>query len=171
MERYLNEHRLSRDVCTAMTRAVTYVHTAEESKKLDQNHFPKIILAASGMATGGRVLHHLAHLAGDHRNAILFTGFQAGGTRGDRITRGEKEIKIHGEIVQISAEVAQLHSVSAHADYQEILGWLGHLRHAPKTVFITHGEPSASDSMRKSLLEAHPDWVCEIPTHLQSVTL
>ncbi len=171
MEKYLSEHRLSRETCTAMTQHVTYVHTAEESKKLDQNHFPKIILAASGMATGGRVLHHIKHLASDHKNTIIFAGFQAGGTRGDRILRGEKEIKIHGEMVAINAEVAQLHSVSAHADYQEILGWLGHIRKPPITTFITHGETVAAEAMKKHIAAQHPDWKCIIPDQAQTVVL
>jgi metallo-beta-lactamase family protein len=171
MEKYLNEHRLSRDVCAAMTKEVTYVHTAEESKKLDQERYPKIILAASGMVTGGRVLHHIKHLAGDHKNTIIFAGFQAGGTRGDRILRGEKEVKIHGEMVPINAEITQLYSVSAHADYEEILGWLGHLRKAPITTFITHGEPSAAEAMKKHIEESHPNWSCVVPYHAQTVTL
>ena len=171
MDKNLNEHRLSAAICAAMAQEVAYVHTVEESKKLDMDRFPKIILAASGMATGGRVLHHLKHLAGDHRNTIIFAGFQAGGTRGDRILRGEKEIKIYGDMVAINAEIAQLHSVSAHADYREILDWIGHLRKAPLTTFITHGEPSASTAMRQSLLEAHPDWRCVIPEHMLTVKL
>ena len=117
------------------------------------------------------MLHHLKHLAGDHRNTIVFAGFQAGGTRGDRILRGEKEIKIHGDMVRINAEIVQLHSVSAHADYKEIIDWIGHLRKAPLTTFITHGEPSAATAMRQSLLEIHPDWRCIIPEYLQTVTL
>ena len=171
MEKYLNEHRLSRDTCAAVTNGVTYVHTADKSKKLDQNHFPKIIIAASGMATGGRVLHHIKHLAPDHRNTILFAGFQAGGTRGDRMLRGEKEVKIHGEMVPINAEIAQLHSVSAHADYEEILDWMNHLRKPPMTTFITHGELSASEAMKQHIAESHPDWRCIIPDHAQAVTL
>jgi metallo-beta-lactamase family protein len=154
-----------------MTKKVTYVHTAEESKKLDQDRFPKIILAASGMATGGRVLHHIEHLAGDHKNTILFAGFQAGGTRGARILHGEKEIKIHGAMVTINAEIAQLHSVSAHADYEEILGWLGHIQKAPIATFITHGEPVAAEAMKRHLKERHPDWPCVVPEQAQTVTL
>lgn len=171
MEKYMDEHRLDRETCRAMIENVTFVHTPEESKKLDQDRFPKIILAASGMATGGRVLHHLEHLAGDHRNTILFAGFQAGGTRGDRILRGEKEIKIHGAMATINAEVAQLHSVSAHADYKEILGWLGHMQQPPQQIFVTHGEPEASAAMKMHIEEAHKNWRCTIPEQEQAVTL
>jgi len=171
LEKYLTEHRLSREQCSAITNAVTYVHTAEESKKLDTNHFPRIIIAASGMATGGRVLHHIEHLAPDHKNTILFAGFQAGGTRGDRMLRGDKEVKIHGNMVRINAEIAELHSVSAHADYEEIMGWMGHIRKAPITTFITHGEQAASEALKKHIAERHPTWSCQIPEQGQKVML
>ena len=171
MEHYLNEHKIDAATCAAMTENVTFVHTAEESKKLDESHFPKIILAASGMATGGRVLHHIKHLAGDHKNTILFAGFQAGGTRGARIVRGEKEIKIHGEMVAIHAEIAQLQSVSAHADYNEILAWLGHIQKPPLMTFITHGEQASSEAMQQHFKDRHPDWPCLIPEQAQTVRL
>ena len=171
MVKYLSEHRLDRQTCADVTAGVTYIHTAEESKKLNLNHFPKIIIAASGMATGGRVLHHIKHLGPDHRNAIIFAGFQAGGTRGDRILRGEKEIKIHGEMVPINAEIAQLDNVSAHADYKEILDWLQNLHKPPATTFITHGEPSAAAAMKQHIEESFPDWPCVIPDFLQTAAL
>ncbi|MFY9287943.1 MAG: MBL fold metallo-hydrolase [Alphaproteobacteria bacterium] len=171
MEKYLSEHRLSKAICSAMTNAVTYVHTPEESKKLDENHFPKIIIAASGMATGGRVLHHIEHLGPDHRNTIVFAGFQAGGTRGDRMLRGEKDIKIHGTMVRINAEIDQLHSVSAHADYKEIIDWCKHLQKPPITTFITHGEASASEAMKNHMEQSLPQWSCVIPHHSQTVKL
>jgi metallo-beta-lactamase family protein len=171
MEKYPNEHRLDSATCAAVTKGVTYIHTSDESKALNLNHFPKIIIAASGMATGGRVLHHLKHLAPDHRNTIMFAGFQAGGTRGDRILRGEKEIKIHGEMVAINAEVTQLHNVSAHADYQEILDWLHNVPKPPKATFITHGEPVAAAVMQQHIAETFPGWATVIPGYLQSVGL
>lgn len=170
MNQHPDEHHLSAAVCAAMSDEVRYVETPDESKKINEDRFPKIILAASGMATGGRVLHHLKHMAGDHRNTIVFAGFQAGGTRGDRILRGEKTIKIHGEMVHINAEVTQLHSVSAHADYQEIIDWIGGLP-KPRTVYITHGEPSASYAMKQALTEARPGWNGVIPDHMQKVSL
>lgn len=171
MEKYLNEHRLSRTQCSEVMRSVTYVHSVDESKKLNDSHYPKIIIAASGMATGGRVLHHLKHLAPDTRNTILFAGFQAGGTRGDRLLRGEKEIKIHGEMVPVKADIEQLQNVSAHADYEEVLAWLGNLRDAPVMTFITHGEPKASAAMQQHIQTAHPDWPSVIPHHLQTFHL
>ena len=171
MEKYLNEHRLNRETCTAMTQDVTYVHTAEKSKELDQDPYPKIILAASGMATGGRVLHHIKHLAGDHKNTLMFAGFQAGGTRGEKILSGITEIKIHGEIIKINAEVTQLQSISAHADYEEILGWLGHIRKPPIKTFITHGEPAAAAAMKQHIEDNHANWPCLVPEHGQMFKL
>ncbi|MDE3060605.1 MAG: MBL fold metallo-hydrolase, partial [Pseudomonadota bacterium] len=170
LEKYLNEHRLNRDVCDAVTKSVTYVHAAEASKTLDQNHYPKVIIAASGMATGGRVLHHIKHLGPDRKNTILFTGFQAGGTRGDRLLKGEKEIKIHGEMVPIHAEIASLDNMSAHADYEEILEWLGHMRKPPIKTFITHGEESAAQAM-KGHIEERLGWSCVVPDYQQTVEL
>lgn len=170
MERHLHEHRLSRAVCMAMTNAVTYVHTPEESKKLDEGSFPRIIIAASGMATGGRVLHHLKHLAPETRNTILFTGFQAADTRGDRIRRGEKEVKIHGQMVSINAEVAVLHNMSAHADYEEMLQWLSVLRKPPLALYLTHGEPEAAEAM-KGHIERRLGWPCSVPSYGQSITV
>lgn len=170
MERYLGEHRLSHDLCHAVTNQVTYVHAAEASHKLDLNPYPKIIIAASGMATGGRVLHHLKHLAPDRRNTILLSGFQAYGTRGDRLLRGEKAIKIHGEMVPINAEVDALDNISAHADYEEILTWMSAMRKAPLKTFIVHGEAGAADAMQGHI-EQRFGWPCVIPDYLQAFEL
>lgn len=168
--RYPLEHRLSRELCAAVLGSATYVSTPEESKDLDRGHNPRIIISASGMATGGRVLHHLKHFAPDRRNTILFTGFQAGGTRGDRIVRGEAAVKIHGAMVPINAEVALLENISAHADYEEILDWLGHIRQAPTTTFITHGEAPAAEAMRQQIEERF-GWPAIVPEYRQSVEL
>lgn len=170
LEKYLNEHRLNRGLCTAITESVTYIHSVEESKKLDSNQYPRIIIAASGMATGGRVLHHIKHLGSDRQNTILFTGFQAGGTRGDRMLKGEKEIKIHGLMVPINAEITELDNMSAHADYEEILTWLGHMRKPPIKTFVTHGEESAALAM-KDHIEERFGWKCEMPDYMQTVEL
>lgn len=170
LEKYMNEHRLSRELCEAISKSITYVHTPQESSRLDQQPYPKIIIAASGMATGGRVLHHIKHLANDRENTILFTGFQAGGTRGDRLLKGEKEIKIHGMMVPINAEVALLHNMSAHADYEEILLWLGNIRKSPIKTFVTHGEISAAEAM-KTHIEERLKWECSIPDYGETVEL
>lgn len=160
------EHQLSVQDCAELCRTTTYVSTVEESKALDNNPMPKIIISASGMATGGRILYHLQRYATDYRNTILFTGYQAGGTRGDRIIRGEKEIKIHGQMIPVRAEIEMLTNVSAHADYEEMLEWLQHFRQPPKKVFITHGEPSAALSLKEKI-ESKLNWNCIIPHYQQ----
>lgn len=170
MTKFRNEHRLTLRQCEAVTSSATYVHSTQESRSLDDNSFPKIIIAASGMMTGGRVLHHVSHLAPDHRNTILFTGFQAGGTRGDRILRGQKQVKIHGAMVEVNCEIASLENISAHADYEEVLRWLGHIRKAPLMTYITHGEQVAAEAMQAHISE-RLGWESTVPEHLQEVEL
>lgn len=170
MAHYCNEQRLSRSLCQSVTHSVTYVNTQADSRKLDENTYPKIIIAASGMITGGRVLHHISHLASQRKNTILFTGYQAGGTRGERILRGEKEVKIHGAMVPIHCEITELENISAHADYEEILQWLGHIRKPPITTYITHGEAPAAQAM-KDYVQKRLGWNAVIPEHLQVVEL
>jgi metallo-beta-lactamase family protein len=146
------------------------VHTAEESKALDRSHVPSIIISASGMATGGRVLHHLRTFAPDPRNTVLFTGFQAGGTRGAALVAGARQVKMFGEYVPIRAEVRNLDMLSAHADADEILAWLRAAPHAPRSVFITHGEPSAADALRRRIQE-ELGWNCIVPAYRDCVDL
>lgn len=160
--KHQNELRLSAEECQQLNRIATYVKTPEESEALDQNKMPKIIISASGMATGGRVLHHIKAFAGDFRNTILFTGYQAMGTRGDRIVRGEKEVKMYGEYVRILAEIAMLTNTSAHSDYAETLEWLNHFTRPPRKVFITHGEEHAALALREKITEKL-HWPCMIP--------
>jgi metallo-beta-lactamase family protein len=144
-------HKLPDDVARAACGVAKYVREVEESKSLDHSQMPMILISASGMATGGRILHHLKHFAPDHRNTILFAGFQAEGTRGDRIIRGEKEVKIHGQMVPIRAEVRRLEMLSAHADQAEIMDWLGGFRKAPHMTFVTHGEAEASATLAEKI--------------------
>lgn len=157
-------HRLSPEQCREAFETVRYVREAEGSKALDRDVMPKIIISASGMATGGRVIHHLKHFVGDARNTILFSGFQAGGTRGALITSGARRVKIHGEYWPIRAEVANLHMLSAHADADEILAWLKGFRHPPRRTFVTHGEPAASDALRLRIQD-ELGWDVEVPEH------
>lgn len=168
--RYTNEHKLSKRQCFDICADATYINTVEESKAIDNYQYPIIIISASGMATGGRVLHHIKQFAQDYRNTILFTGYQAGGTRGDRMVKGESEIKIHGQMIPIHAEVIELSNTSAHADYQEILAWLKKFTKPPVKVFITHGEPEAAQSL-KNMIEKELAWKCDIPVYLQTVEL
>ena len=142
------DHRLPPDVCRAACKVATYVRDAEESKKLSANPMPKVIISASGMATGGRVLHHLKAFGSDRRNTILFSGFQAEGTRGRALLQGAPDVKIHGQWIPIHAEIAELPMLSAHADADQLMRWLSGFRAAPRKVFVVHGEPSASEALR-----------------------
>lgn len=169
-ERFLDELRLQPGECAAMCRAATFVNSVEESKRLNTLHRPMIIIAASGMATGGRVIHHLKSLAPDPRNTILFSGYQAAGTRGAALLNGAKEIRIHGEDIPVRAEVAVLSTLSAHADANEIMQWLGAFRRAPRAVFVTHGEPVAADALRQRI-ERGLHWSVHVPEQLQTFDL
>lgn len=168
--RYASEHRLSAEECRSMCEGVTYVRTADHSKTLDQLKSPAIILAASGMATGGRVLHHLKTFAPDARNLILLSGYQAGGTRGASLAAGATTLRIHGQEISIRAEVAQLTSMSGHADASELMEWVRRFSPAPKRVFITHGEPSASDALRHRI-ETELRWDAFVPDYRDSFDL
>lgn len=165
-----SEHRLSVAQCDAMCHAAHIVNSVEESKQLNSRTGPMIILAASGMATGGRVTHHLKAFAPDPRNTILFAGFQAAGTRGAAIMNGAESVKIHGEYVPVRAEVHSLSNLSAHADCAEIMSWLDGFEAPPRQTFITHGEPVAADMLRHRI-EGTKQWNCLIPDYLQSVDL
>lgn len=143
--------KLSLEEIQALWDSVRIVSSAEDSKMLNEKNEPAIIIAASGMATGGRVLHHLKKIAPDPKNTILFVGFQAGGTRGDVMVRGAREVKIHGLFWPIHAEVINMETLSAHADSVEILNWLRHFRHPVQNVFVTHGEPEAAEALRASI--------------------
>jgi metallo-beta-lactamase family protein len=122
------------------------------------------------MATGGRVVHHLKAFAPDPRNTLLFTGFQAGGTRGAAIVNGAETVKIHGEQVPIRAQVEVLHNLSAHADYEETLEWLDRFERAPAHTFITHGEPAAADALRQRVQEQFK-WSCSVPDYREEAIL
>ena len=135
---YRQEDRLTPVEYETMCDDVRLVNSREESMALDHQHEPMIIISASGMATGGRVLQHLKAFGSDLRNTILFVGFQAPGTCGWRMVNGADAVKIHGEHVPVCAEVILLDHLSAHADYAEILDWLGHFEALPRQTFITH---------------------------------
>lgn len=168
--RHLDELKLTDAQCQAMTRGTYFVQTPEESRELNTRRGPMVIISASGMATGGRVLHHLKAFAPDKRNTILFAGYQAGGTRGATIVGGAKTVRIFGEDVPIHAEVAVLDGLSAHADAAEIVQWLRGFAPAPRQTFITHGEPAAADAMRQRI-ERQLGWRCHMPYYLESVSL
>jgi len=168
--RYLDDHKLPVNQCKAACGVARYVRDVEESKALTANPMPKVIISASGMATGGRVLHHLKRYAPDPNNTILFAGYQAAGTRGAAMIDGVESVKIHGQYIPVRAEIANLSSLSAHADSDEILRWLRGFEVAPRTTFITHGEPTASDVLRRRI-EEELGWTCKVPEHLEKVEL
>ncbi len=164
--KYHNEHRLNDDICGLVCEVAKYVRDVEESKSLDRLNVPSIIISASGMATGGRILHHLKHYIGDYKNTILFVGYQAGGTRGRKLVDGAREIKIHGEMLAVKAEIIELNNISAHADYEEILTWLGNFKNPPKKTFITHGDIEAATSLQEKIITKF-GWKTNIPEYLQ----
>ena len=163
-------HRLTVAECRAMCGVARLINTPEQSKELANLRMPAVIIAASGMATGGRVLHHLKTMAPDPRNRILFVGHQAGGTRGAHLVEGATEVKIHGEWYPVRAQVRQIDVWSAHADADEILAWLKAARVAPERVYLVHGEPNAADVLRQRI-EEQLGWPVEVPEHLQSVQI
>jgi metallo-beta-lactamase family protein len=163
-EKHLGEHRLNAHDAHALTRTATMVTSTDESKALAARHGPMVILSASGMATGGRVLHHLEHRAGNHRNMIILTGYQAPGTRGEKLASGAKSVRIHGHDVEVSAEVVQLQSASAHADAGQLLQWLRHMPNRPDQVYVVHGERPASDALRERI-EHELGWRAMVPEH------
>ena len=169
-QRYHDEHRLTAAELEALHRTTRIINSVEESKSLNRRHGPMIIIAASGMATGGRVLHHLIAFASDHRNAILLSGFQAGGTRGASLARGDSMVRIYGQDVPIRAEVVQLGAASAHADADEMIAWLRTAPRPPRRVFITHGEPDAADALRLRI-ERDLQWTAHVPEYGESVDL
>lgn len=167
---HVGDHKLTNEQCRSTFDSVHYTRSVDESKSLETNQVPKIIISASGMATGGRVLHHLKHYAPDPRNTILFAGFQAGGTRGAKLLGGAKKVKIHGRYIPVLAEVSSLDMMSAHADVNEIMDWLGHFRSSPKLTYIVHGEPAASDALRLRIKE-DLDWTCEVAEYRETAEL
>lgn len=165
-----DDHRLSEQEARAACGLPRFVREVEESKALDDDPMPKIIIAGSGMATGGRVLHHLKVYAPDARNSILFAGYQAGGTRGAKMIAGDEQVKIHGQYWDVKAEVHNLDMLSAHADRNELLAWLEKTPRPPKHVYVVHGDDDASDAFRQSIKEKL-GWTASVPEHGERVTL
>ncbi len=169
-EAHRDDHRLAPADLRAAFQVANYVQSVEQSKELDRMRMPKVIISASGMATGGRVLHHLEAYASDPRNLILFSGFQAGGTRGAAMVAGADSIKMYGRYIQVRARVENLHMLSAHADANEIMAWLRNFKTPPKMTFVTHGEPAASDALRRRIAE-ELKWECTVPDYRDEAVL
>lgn len=170
LNKHRRDHKLSPREYEAAFSEVDYVRDVEESKALSANRFPKVIISASGMATGGRVLHHIAAFGPDHRNTLLFSGFQAAGTRGRKLLDGAREVKVHGAWVPVNAEVAELPMMSAHADSDELLRWLSGFERPPRQVFVVHGEPDASEALRERI-QRELGWNACVPLQGQQFAL
>lgn len=167
---HLSEHRIAAAECAAMYQLPILVRTVDDSKALNVRGGPMIIISASGMLTGGRVLHHVAAYGPDPRNAIVLSGYQAGGTRGASLLSGERTLRIYGRDIPINAEVVQIDSLSAHADSDDILQWLRGAPRAPRMTYITHGELDAAEALRVRI-KRELDWPVRTPDQLERIDL
>ena len=154
--------RLAPREANTLGEGVTVIDTPQESEKLTRSRYPSIIISASGMATGGRVLHHLKALAPHPRNHIVFPGFQVSGTRGAKLIEGATEVKIFGEYVAVKAQVSHLEGFSGHADADGLMDWLRGFEHAPRQTFVVHGDPAASDTLRLRIAD-ELGWPVRVP--------
>jgi metallo-beta-lactamase family protein len=169
-ERRRQQANEERRLCVFCTERFRTVASPAESRQLTESNMPAIVISSSGMATGGRVLHHLKAALPDSRNTVLLVGYQAEGTRGRQLVDGEPSVKIHGQMVPVNARVEQIESMSAHADSLEILRWLGGFSRPPKMTFIVHGEPVAMDALSE-LIRTKLGWSVKMPEHREVVTL
>jgi metallo-beta-lactamase family protein len=152
------------------THSMVTASSREESKRLNEEQGSRIIISASGMMTGGRVLHHARRILPDSRATIVFVGYQAAGTTGRRIQDGQREVKIMGQFVPVRCHQARIGGFSAHADWKEVLRWLEGLPAAPRRVFNTHGEPEAAHAMRDHIVERF-GWRVDVPDYGDKVEL
>jgi len=148
-------------------RNLRFTHNADESKALNSAPGPLVIISASGMATGGRVMHHLRNLLPDPKANIIFTGYQADHTPGRRLLKGATAVQIFGELVPVRAQIKSINDLSAHADGQEIRSLLNHLVNL-KNVFLVHGELDRANDLRQAIITEHPDWQVTIPVNGQA---
>ena len=148
----------------------TFASTSDESKKINDVHYPTVIISSSGMVTGGRILHHLAQRLPDPKNTVLFIGFQAPGTRGFTIKSGAKEVKIFGDFVSIRAQIAAFEQFSDHADPPELLQWLHTFPKKPAATYLVHGEPSASSQLRDTMTK-ELGWNVQVAEWMQKVAV
>jgi metallo-beta-lactamase family protein len=158
------------DVSTFATARFQTIASPQQSKELTASRRSAIVISASGMATGGRVLHHMAAALPDPRNTVLFVGFQAPGTRGRALVDGAREVRIHGQAIAVNAQIARNDSMSAHADRGEIMRWLGTLPAAPRRLCLVHGEPGAMDALKHRIVE-RLGWEVSTPAHREAINL
>lgn len=152
------------------TADLRFARSSDQSKAINNIKGKAIIISASGMVTGGRILHHLFTRLPNPNNTVLFIGYQAVGTRGRTILEGAETVKIHGQQIPVKAHVEQISGFSAHADYNEILAWLSSFNEAPRKIFIVHGEPSQSRALGERIQSTF-NWSYEIPEYLESFEL
>jgi metallo-beta-lactamase family protein len=159
-----------KDVSTFATARFQTVSSPQQSKELTASRRSAIVISSSGMATGGRVLHHMAAALPDPRNTILFAGYQAAGTRGRQLVDGATEVRLHGAVVPVRARIAKIDSMSAHADRNEVLQWLGTLPEAPGLLCLVHGEPKPMDAL-KDTIKVKLGWSALTPEHRQTIEI
>ena len=170
-ETNLNVNLLMDDnACPLRCHDTRFVRKPLESKRLNEAPGPFVVISANGMCTAGRIVHHLKHRLPDSRNAVLFVGYQAAGTRGRRIVDGARNVRIHGENVPVEARIFNVDALSGHADQAELLRWLDGFRRPPSETFLVHGEPHSARGLRDAI-EAKLGWKTTIPRHAQTVHL
>ncbi len=147
------------------------VASVQQSKELTASRRPATVISASGMATGGRVLHHLAAALPDPKNTVLFVGYQAAGTRGRSLVDGAAEVKIHGQLVRVGARIARIDSMSAHADRGEILRWLGTFPAPPGKLYLVHGEPASLEALKALIVERLQWTTPNVPQHKERIDI
>jgi metallo-beta-lactamase family protein len=157
-------------LCAFCTSKLEVLTTVPASRAVQEAKRPAIVISASGMATGGRVLHHLERLLPDARNTVLFAGYQAAGTRGRALLEGAATVRIHGRDIPVAAHVEGLDSMSAHADASEILRWLGGFKRPPALTCLVHGEPGPMDTLKQAI-ERRLGWRVKAPEPLEEVAL
>ncbi|SHF41912.1 metallo-beta-lactamase family protein [Salegentibacter echinorum] len=155
-------HRLDESECDEMCSNFTIVSSYRETMELRSDNTPKIVIAGSGMLTGGRMLNYLETQAQNPTNTLLFIGYQAEGTRGRKLLEGDKVLKVYGKWVPFDMEVAEIEGLSAHADHKELIEWIGKIKNAPERIFIVHGEKDSAEALQKDIKKTY-DWDAEIP--------
>lgn len=160
----------SRRLCAFCTEKLKVITSVPDSRAVQESNVPSIVVSSSGMATGGRVLHHLTHTLPDARNTILFVGYQAAGTRGRQLREGAQFTRIHGQEIPVHARIEGIDSMSAHADADEILRWLGGFTRPPSLTCLVHGEPEPMDAL-KLRIERELGWTVRTPGHHERIDL
>jgi metallo-beta-lactamase family protein len=161
-EHFPEWHKLSMADCKEMCKDIQMVQTVKETLKVASNKQPKIVIAGSGMASGGRVLTYFQYYISDPTTTILLAGYQAQGTRGRKLLDGDTEIKLYGKQYPVKARIGSIEGLSAHGDQGELIRWLRKLEKAPEKIFLVHGEKEGAEGLRDKIQEVY-GWNCEIP--------